>query len=75
MSTGLHLEILTQVVQTDKERTFTQERFIRQIELTQNHAYVVDSDMTWWSKIRRMTARSIVITLAMRPLRLTVQWA
>jgi len=75
MLTGLSLENLAQVMHTNKERTFAQERFVRQIELAQGQAYVVDSGMTWWAKIRRMTARPIVITLAVRPLRLTVQWA
>ena len=75
MLTGLSLENLTQVLHTDKERTLTQERFARQLELTQSQAYGMAGNMTWWSKIRRMTVRPIVITLAVRPLRLTVQWA
>ena len=74
MVIGLSLENLAQVMHTDKMRAFTQERFVRQIELAQGHAYVVDKEMTWWAKIRGMTARPIVITLAVRPLRLTVQW-
>ena len=75
MVTGLHLENLAQVVHTDKERTFAQERFVHQIELTPGQAYVVDSGMTWWANIKHMTDRPIVITLAVRPLQLTVQWA
>lgn len=75
MLTGLSLENLAQVLHADKERTFAQERFVRQIQLIQGHAYVGDREMTWWANIRRMSARPIVITLAVRPLRLTVQWA
>lgn len=75
MLTGLSLENLAQVMHADKERTFAQERFVRQIEVTQGHAYAGISDVAWWAKIKRMTARPVVITLAIRPLRLTVQWA
>ncbi|MCE7986636.1 MAG: hypothetical protein DYG89_36140 [Caldilinea sp. CFX5] len=73
MLTGLSLENLSQVLHTDKQHTFTQERFVRQVELAQGHCYKEAG--AWWSKIRRMTVRPIVITLAVRPLRLTVQWA
>lgn len=75
MVTGLSLENLAQVVHIDKERTFTQERLVRQFELTKGRADAAASAATWWTKIKHMTARPIVITLAVRPLRLTVQWA
>ena len=75
MLTGLSLENLTQVVHADKERAFAQERFVHQIERAQGHAQETVNPVAWWSKIWGMTARPIVLTLAVRPLRLKLQWA
>ncbi|MFZ4656060.1 MAG: hypothetical protein ACOYNY_03565 [Caldilineaceae bacterium] len=75
MFTGSHLENLAQVVHADKQHAFAQERFARQIERAQGNTDTTLNPVAWWSKIRRMTARPIVITVAVRPLRLTVQWA
>jgi hypothetical protein len=75
MLTGLSLENLTQVGHADKEHTFAQERFVRQIERAQGHTHATVNPVAWWSKIRGIPARPIVITVAVRPLRLTLQWA
>lgn len=75
MSTGLHLENLARVVHADKERALRQERLVRQLALTQGRADVAAGAATWWANFSRMTARPIVITFAVHPLRLTVQWA
>jgi hypothetical protein len=75
MFTAASLENLAQVGHADKERTFAQERFVRQIERAQGNTDATLNPVAWWSKIRGMPARPIVITFAIRPLRLTVQWA
>lgn len=75
MSTGLSLETLAQVVHADKQRAFAQECIARQVKLAPSHDPQETSDMTWWAEIRRMNARQLVVTLAVHPLRLTVQWA
>lgn len=74
MVTGLNLENLAQVVHADKQHTFTQECLLRQVEWKQGAAYRAFSAVAWWAKIRSTTARPIVITFAVHPLRLTVQW-
>lgn len=71
---GLSLEKLAQVVYADKQHTFAQERFVRQVELAQAQLDQAAGKPNWWTTIRGMTARQLVITVAVRPFQLMVQW-
>jgi len=74
MATGLSLENLAYAIQADKQRAFTQECFVHQIELAQSHARHTIGGVAWWEQIRCMASRQLMITLVVHPLRLTVQW-
>lgn len=71
---GLSLEHLAQVLHADRQRAFTQERFVRQVELAQSHTHQTASGVAWWQEISGITSRQLIVRLAVRPLRLTVQW-
>lgn len=74
MSTGLSLENLAQIIHTDKQRLYAEERLARHVEMAQNHTPQAVSRSWGWVPLRQMAARRLVVTLAVHPLGLTVQW-
>ncbi len=75
MSTGLSLENLAQIIHTDKQRMYAEERFARQVELAQSATPPRASRFLGWAHFRPIAARRLIVTLAVYPFRLTLQWA
>jgi hypothetical protein len=74
MTTGLSLENLARVVHADQQLTFAMERFARQVASAQSHTTGDASGVSWGERIRRILAHHLVVTVAIRPPRLTLQW-
>lgn len=74
MVTGLSLENLAQIIHTDKQRMYAEERFVRQVELAQRQSVEEAACCPFWREcIEWMAAHHPVVRSAVRPLRLFVQ--
>lgn len=74
MTTGLSLENLAKILHADKQQAFAEECFARQVELAQSHTSGTARGFSWGASIKRMGSRHLVVTLAIHPLQLTMQW-
>ena len=75
MVTGLSLETLAKVIHADKQQMYTEERFVRQVELAQRQTSgETASRRSWSERIKWIATHHLVVRLVLHPLRLSVRW-
>ncbi len=72
---GLSSENLAKIIYTDKQRMFVEECFAYQVEMAQRPiSGRAACGFAWQAYIARLATHHLIVTLAVRPFRLTVQW-